>query len=117
MKKLSIILGLLLGVCTEYAMLVKLPNTETLRARLSDNGFYGLVSKTNIVDQLAYKHTNILNLFLDVKLILSSYEHELHDSQAALVLEKRKLELLGLILLGCPDALNELKSIFLTIED
>ncbi len=117
MKKFFIALGIACYVCISRAMLVKLPDTETLRTRFANAGFYRLVTETNIIAQLANKHTNVLSLFLDVELILSVYEHELHDSRAVLALEKRKFELLGLILYGKPQELAELRTIFSTIAD
>ncbi|HBS48563.1 TPA: hypothetical protein DEO28_01520 [Candidatus Dependentiae bacterium] len=105
MKKLFILIIMLLSVVgISHAVKVKLPNAEILTKRLTNAGFADCIERTNIVELLADKTLETVDIAILIESILRYTPYHKNNN------------LLEVILEGYPEAIKETeKAIFWVI--
>lgn len=117
MKKVLLVFGILMSFAhSSYAVLVTLPNKQTLTQRLASIGLDHFIEKTKIVSQLAGQEKEALGVAIAVECALYDYNEYLTQSMPdkqsrmmATLMNMRKPQIIEAILQDSPDALAELK--------
>lgn len=112
MKKLLLTLAILLSLpVVTRAVLVTLPDAQTLTERFADQGLEHFMEKTTIVKSLAGKEREALGVAMAVETALYDYNEYLKNPMMATMMQMSKPLIIQAILKDSPEAIEELKEV------